>query len=236
MFVSWIWIILSFAFMFGIVVLLTFWKKRRLECASFISVLALTLLLALWLKSLGTHARAVISFDSNGFSTDQSQTVGLSCSAGGLSISFMDSIIFKDPALPTLRGRDNPDRKLWLTCSIRAPAQYPEVRDPLFKRWGFQLTWFGEPAGIRQDVRLRHLWAFICPAWFPIPFLLVIPGMYAGRWIRKRKFHRRLAAGCCAHCGFDLRAHKPGEKCPECSTLIPDSHRPAISPDIGTSN
>jgi len=25
----------------------------------------------------------------------------------------------------------------------------------------------------------------------------------------------------CRQCGYDLRAHKPGDKCPECGTLIP---------------
>lgn len=38
----------------------------------------------------------------------------------------------------------------------------------------------------------------------------------------RRLFHRRRlrASGTCVKCGYDLRAHKPGERCPECGTAI----------------
>jgi hypothetical protein len=32
--------------------------------------------------------------------------------------------------------------------------------------------------------------------------------------------HRRLEPGLCPSCSYDLRAHQPGQKCPECGTLI----------------
>jgi hypothetical protein len=30
-----------------------------------------------------------------------------------------------------------------------------------------------------------------------------------------------ILAGCCLRCGYDLRAHRPGQRCPECGTPIP---------------
>jgi tRNA(Ile2) C34 agmatinyltransferase TiaS len=32
---------------------------------------------------------------------------------------------------------------------------------------------------------------------------------------------RTHAAGLCQKCGYDLRAHRPGQRCPECGTPIP---------------
>ncbi len=47
---------------------------------------------------------------------------------------------------------------------------------------------------------------------------------------KRRTRLRRLRKGLCLHCGYDLRAHKPGQKCPECGTLIPTSPSPTPAP------
>jgi hypothetical protein len=36
-----------------------------------------------------------------------------------------------------------------------------------------------------------------------------------------RRERRRVRRGLCTRCGYDLRAHRPGQKCPECGTPIP---------------
>jgi hypothetical protein len=52
------------------------------------------------------------------------------------------------------------------------------------------------------------------PYWSCLPFLLPLL-----LFLRRS---RRPAPGFCSTCGYDLRAHHPGEKCPECGTVIPE--------------
>jgi hypothetical protein len=42
-------------------------------------------------------------------------------------------------------------------------------------------------------------------------------------WIlqQRRRKQRLVSLGACSHCSYDLRAHQPGDKCPECGTTIP---------------
>ncbi len=65
--------------------------------------------------------------------------------------------------------------------------------------------------GHREDI-----WTFVFPQWpLLIPFLL-LPAWRAIQFIRSRRLKK---AGCCAVCGYDLRASP--ERCPECGTLTP---------------
>jgi hypothetical protein len=40
-------------------------------------------------------------------------------------------------------------------------------------------------------------------------------------WRILLRFRKKARGSLCAKCGYDLRAHKPGQKCPECGTEIP---------------
>jgi hypothetical protein len=62
-----------------------------------------------------------------------------------------------------------------------------------------------------------HLW--FAPYWSYIVLLLVASwDCYRLSMPRKGQ-----PVGCCQKCGYDLRAHQAGEKCPECGTVIGDA-------------
>ncbi len=57
------------------------------------------------------------------------------------------------------------------------------------------------------------------PFWLLTILLAVLPSMWAMTYSRRRiKHNRRFRL--CIKCGYDLRAHKPNEKCPECGTSV----------------
>lgn len=54
------------------------------------------------------------------------------------------------------------------------------------------------------------LWAIVLLSGIP----LVLPV------VRAERSRCRIRRGMCVRCGYDLRAHKPGDKCPECGTPV----------------
>jgi hypothetical protein len=68
--------------------------------------------------------------------------------------------------------------------------------------------------------RKRPYWELIVPLWMPA----VLFGGIGGWCIYRANFfaRRKCAAGCCRKCGYDLRAHQPGERCPECGMAKED--------------
>jgi hypothetical protein len=64
------------------------------------------------------------------------------------------------------------------------------------------------------------------PHWLLV-LLTGLPGVVGGwKWHKAR---RRAREGVCGRCGYDLRAHKAGERCPECGTEIPTVPSATIS-------
>jgi hypothetical protein len=56
--------------------------------------------------------------------------------------------------------------------------------------------------------------AVLLPMWFVVFLFATLPLAAGVRHVRRRRRARRLAAGCCIACGYDLRASP--ERCPEC--------------------
>jgi hypothetical protein len=77
--------------------------------------------------------------------------------------------------------------------------------------------WFGTPGGHCPEGIV-----VIAPT---IPIILLCLGAYLGH--RKcTRLKRRLLEFTCPKCNYDLRAHHPGDQCPECGTVIPATHSP----------
>ena len=60
------------------------------------------------------------------------------------------------------------------------------------------------------------------PFWTLFLMSAMLPAMpLARRCLRSYRQCRSRRRNLCVHCGYDLRAHQPGDKCPECGTPIP---------------
>ena len=89
--------------------------------------------------------------------------------------------------------------------------RYP-LRAPV--SWTREL-WFAQVTQRTPGVRLGEVHI---PLWFPTLLFLILPAV----WLRRfRSERRKQREGLCRQCGYDLRAHSPGQVCPECGTTVP---------------
>jgi hypothetical protein len=86
---------------------------------------------------------------------------------------------------------------------VLTPRIFPTARQPIP---GF---FFAHLAFDTYDFSLVQ-----APMWFVILLFALLPLVAGVRLARRRRRARRLAAGCCIACGYDLRASP--ERCPEC--------------------
>jgi hypothetical protein len=92
---------------------------------------------------------------------------------------------------------------------IRPPVRWHHSSQPIqgARPWFGTPVFSGGPFGV----------IVLVPYWVVLTLTAACPTA----WLVRRR-RRRLARGLCPTCGYDLRAHAPGERCPECGT-------PAIS-------
>jgi len=74
------------------------------------------------------------------------------------------------------------------------------------------------------NVTMTNEWRYTgVPYWLPLLLMSIIPIWWGTLFSTRRQRNRRVRLGLCLTCGCDLRAHKPGERCPECGTPIPST-------------
>ena len=57
----------------------------------------------------------------------------------------------------------------------------------------------------------------------PYWLILLLVAMPPCLWLRRfRSERRKQREGLCRSCGYDLRAHSPGQLCPECGSTVPE--------------
>ena len=108
-----------------------------------------------------------------------------------------------------------------------------QASNPVWTPWSYQdyLTW-NTPDPDDPSAR-----TYLGVSWYQIPtepgqaidgmsipfsylaLLFSILPLLAFRSIRRRRKAAK-AAGLCPKCGYDLRAHQPGDRCPECGTPV----------------
>jgi hypothetical protein len=112
--------------------------------------------------------------------------------------------------------------------SSRAPAYYPILLNPLnpeihgFSWHGFEhLTHrHAIPKGMGSGYGVVYQTYLLAPLWaWSIPWTF-LPIIYWTFIRKRRRIATRIAQGLCLVCGYDLRSHSPGQRCPECGTEI----------------
>ena len=87
--------------------------------------------------------------------------------------------------------------------------------------WRHGFGWHVHAPSAAED---HHHASIHLPHWLLILVFLLAPGrwvhLHFSRWKGERRARKQ---GLCLVCAYDLRAHKPGERCPECGTVIPQT-------------
>jgi hypothetical protein len=66
----------------------------------------------------------------------------------------------------------------------------------------------------------------LSPSRFPYWVLVIVTAVAAWGIKLWRRRKRTPFPGLCPMCSYDLRAHKPGDRCPECGTAVPADRSP----------
>ena len=115
-----------------------------------------------------------------------------------------------------------------------APNPKPPRPGPFLSQDGLDAShWFGGLRGgigfgiINEGSLYNSKWMSRTGLMFPLWPLSLLSGIWLALLFRRWIMSRRIAiAGLCPTCSYDLRAHKPGDKCPECGTPIPAIQSP----------
>lgn len=121
---------------------------------------------------------------------------------------------------------------------VRTPDSHPFPAWPVWahesqRNWGGSIPsvpWYGFRYDTALDLgsigRHEELTCLAVEYWLPLLLSLILPGIIITRRIYLRIGHRP-QTGICPICQYDLRAHQPGQRCPECGHPVPPAiHQP----------
>jgi len=212
---GWEWLAPSIAL--SLAILLFIFRRRKLAFSAVLSTLVFFVFATAYVTSFwGTiEARG---FGNFGHSTGDFL---LWVSKGGVCIE-LDHGFAPAP---------NPSRHyLDLAFDRRPPnPEYPDNQLPAQRNWfkhaGARVS-TGEMTDAEFGTWFKAL-LIVVPGWWLLVALSILPTV----WFMRR-LHNRYPPGQCRKCGYDLRAHVSGAKCPECGALIPP--RPAGAPAVAS--
>jgi hypothetical protein len=224
-FFSWSWVFCAAPCTLVILIAGFFWKKRRL---AYYSILSATLALSFayfWGRDLDVQRRLTFRFKTWNLSSETAYNIDCNSGGGGFLIYAIrtyspayvgpTTTIRRDGKMVTIDRGFTPSIIWWRDTSYHG---YPYIaQDAAFQQWGFASKWKTYPP--RPDGVFQRVYAITIPDWLPIPIGLMLPLRWAYRLVTKKL--RKRDKGCvpCVSCGFDLRAHAPGQRCPECGTV-----------------
>ena len=172
-------------------------KPRLLNLAAAVSLLLAVAIIVLWVRSAARH-EAIARF---WHTSTERRYWSVQSFYSSLSFTFA-----REPAT----GRTFPPRYQYDDFT-RLGSKYP-WRRPWFAFPPARFQHFPIP-GSSLDIR-----ELTVAYWLLLPPTLVLPAIAI---VRHRRRRRRERGNLCPTCGYDLRAHSAGDRCPECGAANP---------------
>jgi len=223
--IAWMWLLLPTLVAVVSVSVLLKWRRFVLPFSAAVSCCIFLATCVLIPISWDTRKEVVASWHvwpSSGSINLRNWEINANC--GGIAFTHRYRRFIDRTTLPSdfdLRKYDS-DRLTITWWSDPTFPKYPAFDSPLnvthgwpwIEKAGFFLIYVSDPKMPNGEISYCSVtlpqWSLLVPCpWAPL--------LLWRRWARRRF---RVKKGLCLKCGFDLRAHQPGQKCPTCGTLI----------------
>lgn len=194
---------------------------RVFNIVTTISLLLLVVTICFWIRSYFAFDNFYLSLLQFGDITADNG-MSIATGKGGIRLEFQTYGGWNNGILlPQLH-------RLSTTHITVARTFYPEQLNPYgpdihgFSWHGFEhLTYrYPVPKGMGSGTAVLYQTYFLAPLWALSMLWAILPVIYWTFIRKRRRIATRIAKGLCLVCGYDLRSHSPGQRCPECGTEI----------------